>query len=65
MYRLFFNLFFKPLDAETSHKIVDTALRLASRFGVLRAGKRKKSINVMGLSFENRLGLADERRFVF
>ena len=58
MYRLFFNLFFKPLDAETSHKIVDTALRLASRFGVLRAGKRKKSINVMGLSFENRLGLA-------
>jgi dihydroorotate dehydrogenase len=58
LYRLFFNLFFKPLDAETSHKIVDTALQLAARFGVLRAGKRKKSIKVMGLSFENRLGLA-------
>jgi dihydroorotate dehydrogenase len=58
LYRLFFNLFFKPLDAETSHKIVDTALRLASKFGVLRAGKRKKTIHVMGLSFENRLGLA-------
>ena len=58
MYRLFFNLFFKPLDAETSHKIVDTALRLASKFGVLRAGKRRKAIEVMGLKFENRLGLA-------
>ena len=58
MYRLFFNLFFKPLEAETSHKIVDTALRLASKFGVLRAGKRRKSIEVMGLKFENRLGLA-------
>lgn len=58
MYRLFFNLFFKPLEAETSHKIVDTALRLASKFGVLRAGKRRKNIEVMGLKFENRLGLA-------
>ena len=58
MYRLFFNLFFKPLEAETSHKIVDTALRLASKFGVLRAGKRRKSIEVMGLKFQNRLGLA-------
>ena len=57
MYRLFFNLFFKPLDAETSHKIVDTGLQLASRFGILRAGKRAKPIEVMGLRFENRLGL--------
>lgn len=57
MYRLFFNLFFKPLDAETSHKIVDTGLQLASRFGILRAGKRAKPIEIMGLRFENRLGL--------
>ena len=57
MYRLFFNIFFKPLDAETSHKIVDTALQLASKFGMLRAAKRKKSIEIMGLHFENRLGL--------
>jgi dihydroorotate dehydrogenase len=58
LYRLFFNLFFKPLDAETSHKIVDTGLQLASRFGILRAAKRGKKISVMGLRFENRLGLA-------
>lgn len=57
MYRLLFNLFFKPLDAETSHKIVDTGLQLASKFGILRAGKRAKPIEVMGLRFENRLGL--------
>lgn len=57
MYRLFFNLFFKPLDAETSHKIVDTGLQLASKFGILQAGKRAKPIEVMGLKFENRLGL--------
>lgn len=57
MYRLFFNLFFKPLDAETSHKIVDNALRLASKLGILRAGRRDKRIELMGLKFENRLGL--------
>ena len=57
MYRLLFNLFFKPLDAETSHKIVDTGLQLASRIGILRAGKRNKNIEVMGLKLENRLGL--------
>lgn len=57
MYRLLFNIFFKPLDAETSHKIVDTGLRLASKVGFLRAGKRSKNIQVMGLRFENRLGL--------
>ncbi len=57
MYRLLFNLFFKPLDAETSHKIVDTGLQLASKIGFLRAGKRNKNIEVMGLKLENRLGL--------
>ena len=57
MYRLFFNLFFKPLDAETSHKIVDTGLQLASKFGILRARKRARPIEVMGLKFENRIGL--------
>lgn len=57
MYRLLFNLFFKPLDAETSHKIVDTGLQLASKIGILRAGKRSKNIEVMALKLENRLGL--------
>jgi dihydroorotate dehydrogenase len=57
LYRLLFNLFFKPLDAETSHKIVDTGLQLASRMGILRAGKRRKNVAVMGLRLENRLGL--------
>jgi len=57
LYRLLFNLFFKPLDAETSHKIVDTGLQLASKIGILRAGKRSKKIEVMGLKLENRLGL--------
>jgi len=57
LYRLLFNIFFKPLDAETSHKIVDTGLWLASKVGLLRAGKRSKPVEVMGLKFENRLGL--------
>lgn len=57
MYRFLFNLVFKPLDAEFAHKIVDHGLRLASKLGLLRPGKRSKSIEVMGLKFENRLGL--------
>jgi dihydroorotate dehydrogenase len=57
LYRVLFNLFFKPLDAETSHKIVDTGLQLASKIGILRAGKRIKNVAVMGLKLENRLGL--------
>lgn len=58
MYRVLFNLFFKPLDAEDAHKLVDTGLRLASKLGLLRASRRSKPIEVMGLKFENRLGLA-------
>jgi dihydroorotate dehydrogenase len=57
MYRFWFNLIFKSMDPEVAHKIVDLGLGLASKLGILRAGKRAKPISVMGLQFENRLGL--------
>ena len=57
LYRLVFNLVFKPMDPEVAHKLVDNALRLASKLGILRAGNRKHPIDLMGLKFENRLGL--------
>ena len=57
MYRFWFNLIFKPMDPELAHKIVDLGLGLASKLGILRARKRAKPISVMGLQFENRLGL--------
>lgn len=58
MYRFIFNLVFKPMDPETAHHLVASGMNLASKFGVLRAGKRPKPVQLMGLSFENRLGVA-------
>lgn len=46
------------MDPETAHHLVAAGMRWASKFGVLRAGKRAKSVQLMGMSFENRLGVA-------
>ena len=46
------------MDPERAHELVNSSLELAAKLGILRAGKRTKSIEVMGLKFENRLGLA-------
>ncbi len=58
MYRFIFNLVFKPMDAEFAHHLVAAGLKLASKLGLLRAGKRDKKVSVLGLRFENRLGVA-------
>jgi dihydroorotate dehydrogenase len=58
MYRFIFNLVFKPMDAEAAHHLVANGMVLASKLGILRAGKRAKPVQVLGLSFENRLGVA-------
>jgi dihydroorotate dehydrogenase len=58
MYRQIFNLVFKPMDPEAAHHLVANGMIWASKLGLLRAGKRAKSVQVLGLDFENRLGMA-------
>ncbi|WP_415274793.1 quinone-dependent dihydroorotate dehydrogenase [Aquiluna sp. Uisw_065] len=58
MYRFFFKAFFAKLDPEFAHELVVTALRFLSGVGVIRAGKARDEIGVLGLQFENRLGMA-------
>lgn len=58
MYRFFFNLLFKPMDPEAAHHLVANGMIWASKLGLLRSGKRAKPVQVLGLNFENRLGMA-------
>lgn len=58
LYRFFFKSFFTKLDPEFAHELVVTALRFLSGVGVIRAGKARDDINILGLQFENRLGMA-------
>lgn len=59
MYSLIKKLLFK-LDPETSHNIALTTLQLAYRFKLLSLLYKtpKQPINLMGLTFPNRIGLA-------
>lgn len=58
MYRFIFNLVFRRMDAETAHHLVATGMKWASSLGLLSAGKRAKKTTVLGIGFENRLGVA-------
>jgi dihydroorotate dehydrogenase len=58
IYRAVFNLFFKRLDPEHAHELVVFGLRFLSSMGLLRAGRRSQTQQVMGLAFENRFGMA-------
>ena len=58
MYRFFFKAFFTRLDPEFAHELVVTGLRLLSGLGLIRAGKTKDIFSILGLQFENRLGMA-------
>ena len=58
MYRLIFNLIFKPMDPEAAHHLVANGMKWASKFGLLRAGRRNRPVSLLGLKFENRLGVA-------
>lgn len=58
LYRFFFRVFFNKLDPEFAHELVVTALRVMSGMGLIRARKPRDSFSIMGLEFENRLGMA-------
>ena len=58
LYRFFFKALFTRLDPEFAHELVVTGLRLLSGLGLIRAGKAREDINISGLQFENRLGMA-------
>jgi dihydroorotate dehydrogenase len=57
-YRFIFRAFFQKLDPEVAHELVVAGLKAARILGLLRAPKPKNSYPVMGLNFENLLGMA-------
>ena len=57
-YRFIFRAFFQKLDPEFAHELVVAGLKAARILGLLRAPKSKNSYPVMGLNFENLLGMA-------
>lgn len=58
LYRIVFSLFFKPLKPEFAHHVVVFGLSFLSKVGLLKAKKLPRPISELGLSFENRLGMA-------
>ena len=58
IYRLIFNTFFKRIDPEIAHKLGVFALSFAHKIGLIRPPKARERVKVMGLDFENRLGMA-------
>ena len=58
MYKFIFSLFFSRLDPEFAHHLVVAGLRFTSRLGLLRAKRRGRPVKVLGLEFENRIGMA-------
>jgi len=57
-YRFIFRAFFQKLDPEFAHELVVAGLKAARILGLLRAPKPTNSYAVMGLNFENLLGVA-------
>ena len=57
-YRFIFRAFFQKLDPEFAHELVVAGLKAARILGLLRAPKPTNSYAVMGLNFENLLGMA-------
>ena len=57
-YRFIFRAFFQKLDPEFAHELVVAGLKAARILGLLRAPKPTNSYAVLGLNFENLLGMA-------
>lgn len=55
MYRLLFNIFFRRLDAEFAHHLGALVILVA---GLLPAPKKKPALNIAGIEFVNRIGMA-------
>ena len=65
VYSLIFKLLFVPMDAERAHHLSFSALRIIDRIPVLNrllrlvlGGRTRRPVEVLGLPFPNRLGLA-------
>jgi dihydroorotate dehydrogenase len=62
MYKLLFNLFFKPLDAEFAHHIGMTVIRVAGALGITKMARIKSpgsiQVQAMGLHFDSPFGVA-------
>jgi dihydroorotate dehydrogenase len=58
LYRLIFKLFFTKVDPEFAHHLGAFALRALLAIGLIRPNKSSESVKVMGLQFQNRLGMA-------
>jgi len=58
IYRFLFKVFFVRLDPEFAHELVAGAMKIAAALGILRAKKAAKTSTVMGLEFENSIGMA-------
>ena len=62
LYRLFFKLFFTPLDAEIAHHIGMTGIRFAGALGLTKLARLRQNpraaVQVMGLHFDSPFGLA-------
>ena len=58
LYRLIFNLFFKNIDPELAHKLGVMGFTFAFKIGLIRPSRSSKKVKVMGLEFDNRLGIA-------
>ena len=55
MYKALFNLFFRRLDAEFAHQLGALIILLA---GLLPGQKSKHQLEVAGITFSNRIGMA-------
>lgn len=58
IYKAIFNLVFRRMNPEFAHELVVFGLKALRAIGLLRAPKPGKTLTVMGLSFENRFGMA-------
>ena len=58
IYSIIFNLFFKRIDPEKAHRLGVFAFTWAWRLGLTRPASNSKHLKIMGLEFENRLGIA-------
>ena len=62
MYKLLFNLLFRPIDAELAHHIVMTVIRAAGALGLTKLAKVKSpgsiAVQAMGLHFDSPFGVA-------
>lgn len=62
LYRILFNLFFKPLDAELAHHVGMAAIRIAGALGLTKLARTRSNgrlaVQAMGLHFDAPFGLA-------